>query len=160
MKADDIESRVAPWDNYSASLDYLWNPFLRGFTAFSEYLWSRWATKVADLPLYTRMPWSGDVEQCIRAWGMAIGQIVSQKGLVNLSCQNSSANPGAEVFITEEVATYGRQLGRILDVLAPLVKENKDTLFKKVNEKERKDFEDMADKIKAAVEVMNKARPK
>lgn len=142
-----LESDFTKWDKLLS----LW---LKEILIFPTQLWKWWAA----LPIYTKMPWSGDVTQAIRAWGLAMGQMVSQKGLLNLSFQNSSSNPGAEMYVTQDIASYGRQLGRILDVLQPFVLQNKDTLFNNVDQKELTDFLDMADSIKKAVKAMTSAK--
>jgi len=77
--------------------------------------WLEWTTKLLRT---NRMPLSGDVEQWIRTWGEAVGQV----GLLNVNVAGSG-NPGLERDITSTWG-YGRQLGRILDVLAPLVEKN------------------------------------
>jgi hypothetical protein len=63
-----------------------------------------------------RWPLSGDVTQWIKTWGEIVGQV----GLVNYNIAGSS-DPMAEKRIGSEYS-YGRQLGRILDVLVPVVK--------------------------------------
>jgi len=68
------------------------------------------------------LPWSGAVNQgfdFLNSWFRAIG---SQFGLVNIVVGNT-ADPETEKEILEDVGTYGRQLGRIGDVLRILVKE-------------------------------------
>jgi hypothetical protein len=63
-----------------------------------------------------RWPLSGDVTQWIKTWGEIVGQV----GLVNYNIAGST-DPMAEKRIGSEYS-YGRQLGRILDVLVPVVK--------------------------------------
>lgn len=75
------------------------------------------------------MPLSGDVLQWMRAWGEAVGQV----GLFNINFANS-ADPLLEREITGRYS-YGRQIGRVLDVLAPLVDDKRDLLNEKVGPK-------------------------
>lgn len=81
-------------------------------------------------------PFSGPVTQAfdfMNSWFRAVG---SQFGLVNITV-GSSADPEVEKEILEEVGTYGRQLGRVGDVLRVLV--------------ERADLEDLPEAQKKSV---------
>ncbi|MFI4941190.1 MAG: hypothetical protein ACHP7O_12725, partial [Burkholderiales bacterium] len=82
----------------------------------------------------------------IRTWGEAVAQI----GLFNVNIVNSG-NPEMERKISSKFS-YGRQLGRMLDVLAPLVEANRDQLLKTpgFNSKDLDDFEEMVKEIKLA----------
>lgn len=88
-------------------------------------------------------PLSGAVTQLIEVWAQTVAQI----GLFNINMANS-ANPGAERAILTEFS-YGRQLGRILDVLTPIVKAHGDPFGSKatLNKKYMEDYLDMAEKI-------------
>jgi len=101
-------------------------------------LWSAWNAWVGNLLAGNRMPLSGDVKQWIEAWGEVVGQV----GLFNVNFANS-ANPSAERAIVSKYS-YGRQLGRILDVLEPLVEANKSL----TDPKELKEFENMVKEIR------------
>jgi aminoglycoside phosphotransferase (APT) family kinase protein len=62
-----------------------------------------------------RWPLSGDVSQWINpSWWM--GSFGQQLGFININ-ETSSADPGVERRIVEEVASYGRQLGWISEAL-------------------------------------------
>lgn len=74
-----------------------------------------WVDWMAGLLNHNKLPLSGDVSQWISAWGEAVGQI----GVFNINTVNS-ANPRLERDIGINYS-YGRQLGRILDVLTPMV---------------------------------------
>jgi hypothetical protein len=65
-----------------------------------------------------REPLSGDVTQAIRA---AAVEHLGQMGLINLSI-GRSADPELEQRIVAEVASYGRQLGWVLEALDALVR--------------------------------------
>ncbi|HEX6362050.1 MAG TPA: hypothetical protein VFZ93_03785 [Albitalea sp.] len=108
-----------------------------------------WATSMQRLVLENRLPLSGDVNQVIRACGEAFAQV----GLFNFNIAGAK-DPALEKEIGAEYS-YGRQLGRIMDVLAPLVHERR-ALFQADPErsKELDDFEAMA----AHIERMKKAR--
>jgi hypothetical protein len=88
-----------------------------------------------------KMPLSGDVTQWIRAWGEAVGQV----GLVNVN-YTGSRDPQAEQRITGRYS-YGSQLGRMMEVLAPYVKEHQAAFSGKSNGKAVEDFLAMADEI-------------
>jgi hypothetical protein len=64
---------------------------------------------------------SGDVIQAINPWNWIFRPRMSQFGLINVSLGNSR-NLQIEQEILSEVGTYGRQLGRVGDVLRILVK--------------------------------------
>ena len=68
-----------------------------------------------------RLPLSGDVTQAINPWNWMLNSVGSQFGLVNINL-GKSADPPLEAQILEEVGSYGRQLGRIGDVLGVLLK--------------------------------------
>jgi len=66
-----------------------------------------------------KLPLSGNVTQTINPWTMVFSP-TTQVGEVNINLGNSS-NPAAEEQILTDVATYGKQLGRIGDVLLILL---------------------------------------
>lgn len=67
-----------------------------------------------------RMPLSGNVTQSILPWTWMFNPIGSQIGLVNIDLGESSA-PAVEEEVLEDVASYGKQLGRIEDALLVLL---------------------------------------
>ena len=67
-----------------------------------------------------RMPLSGDVSQVINPWNWALNAAGSQFGLININLGHS-ADPTLEAEILDEVGSYGRQIGRLGDVLAILL---------------------------------------
>lgn len=71
-----------------------------------------------------RLPLSGDVNQAINPWQWFIKSVGGQFGLVNINLGRSS-DPELEGQILEEVGSYGKQLGRMGDVLAILLKNAK-----------------------------------
>jgi hypothetical protein len=107
--------------------------------------------------LDARQPLSGDVTQWIRAWGEAVGQV----GLFNFNVAGSR-DPQAERRIGSQYS-YGRQLGRMTELLEPYVREHEVEFRAASGEKAVKDFLTMASDIKklkqASVEdIVDKVR--
>ena len=71
-----------------------------------------------------QLPLSGDVKQAINPWTWTFGSASSQVGLVNINLGRSS-NPELEQEVLDEVGSYGKQLGRIGDALAVLIRHVK-----------------------------------
>jgi hypothetical protein len=71
-----------------------------------------------------RLPLSGDVNQAINPWQWFIKSVGGQFGLVNINLGRSS-DPELEGQILDEVGSYGKQLGRVGDVLGILLKNAK-----------------------------------
>jgi len=90
----------------------------------------------------SRAPLSGDVTQWIRAWGEAVGQV----GLFNLNIAGSS-DPQAERRIGSQYS-YGRQLGRLTEVLEPFVHAHEGEFREKAGDKAVDDFLKMVADIK------------
>lgn len=68
-----------------------------------------------------KLPLSGDVSQMINPWTAWFSAFGSQIGLININLGQSSA-PEVEREILDEVGSYGKQLGRIGDALAVLLR--------------------------------------
>ena len=68
-----------------------------------------------------KLPLSGNVSQLISPWTAWFSAFGSQIGLVNVKLGQSSA-PEVEREILSEVGSYGKQLGRVGDVLTVLLK--------------------------------------
>ena len=68
-----------------------------------------------------RLPLSGDVMQSINPWKWYLSSVGGQFGLVNINV-GKSADPALEQLILDEVGSYGRQLGRLGEALAVLLK--------------------------------------
>lgn len=66
-----------------------------------------------------RLPLSGNVTQSINPWTWFFNPVGSQIGLVNIELGRSS-NPAVEEEVLTNVASYGKQLGRIEDALVVL----------------------------------------
>jgi hypothetical protein len=67
-----------------------------------------------------RLPLSGNVTQTINPWTWLFNPVGSQVGLVNIEL-GQSADPSVEEEVLTDVASYGRQLGRIEDALRVLL---------------------------------------
>lgn len=67
-----------------------------------------------------RLPLSGNVTQTINPWTWMFNPVGSQVGLVNIEL-GQSADPAVEEEVLTDVASYGRQLGRIQDALMVLL---------------------------------------
>lgn len=88
-----------------------------------------------------RWPLSGDVTQWIRTWGEIVGQV----GLVNYNITGSSG-PQTEQRIGRDYS-YGRQLGRIVEVLKPYLEKHKGDFESEQEQDALNDFLAMAEKI-------------
>jgi hypothetical protein len=73
------------------------------------------------MPMF-KLPLSGDVAQTINPWTAVFSPTIGHWGLVNITIGQSSA-PDVEADILTDVAGYGKQLGRIGDVLQVLLKQ-------------------------------------
>ena len=67
-----------------------------------------------------KLPLSGDVTQTINPWTIFFNPTGGQVGLFNINLGTSS-NPLVEEQVLSDVASYGKQLGRIEDVLTVLL---------------------------------------
>ena len=71
------------------------------------------------MPVF-RLPLSGNVTQSILPWNWIFNPTGGQFGLVNISLGQSS-NPAVEEEVLSDVASYGKQLGRVEDALLLLI---------------------------------------
>lgn len=71
------------------------------------------------MPLF-KLPLSGDVVQTINPWTVLFNPTGGQYGLININLGQSS-EPKVEEEVLSDVGTYGKQLGRIGDVLIVLL---------------------------------------
>jgi hypothetical protein len=71
------------------------------------------------MPVF-RLPLSGNVTQTINPWNWIFSPSGGQFGLVNIELGQSS-DPAVEEDVLSDVASYGKQLGRIEDALLLLV---------------------------------------
>ena len=71
------------------------------------------------MPVF-RLPLSGNVTQSILPWTWNFNSVGGQIGLVNIDLGQSS-EPKIEAEVMTDVASYGKQLGRIEDALVALL---------------------------------------
>jgi hypothetical protein len=76
------------------------------------------------MPVF-KLPLSGDVTQSISPFTAFMSPIGSQFGLINITLGQSSA-PEVEGDVLSDVATYGKQLGKIGDALIVLLEHMPD----------------------------------
>ncbi len=108
------------------------------------------------MPVF-RLPLSGNVTQSINPWNWIFNPAGGQFGLVNIALGQSS-NPPVEEEVLTDIASYGKQLGRIEDALLLLV-SRVEQAGGALSEDEKKAFgalKDMAGQI-AAVKVKHGA---
>ncbi|MFP4003168.1 MAG: hypothetical protein ACLFV8_05270 [Alphaproteobacteria bacterium] len=91
-------------------------------------------------------PLPGAVTQAVNPWEVWMRTLSAQMGFLNIR-NLSAGDPALEREIVEDVASYGRQLGRMTDVLIALLDH---TDLKHVTERERAEiaaFREMAAEI-------------
>jgi hypothetical protein len=98
----------------------------------------------------TSMPLSGNVTQSINPWtwwNTAVNQLGGQFGIININTM-ASGDPTLEREIVHNVASYGRQLGRVIEVLTVLI-DHKGALSDLSTEHQKTiaDFQKMAEQI-------------
>jgi hypothetical protein len=92
-------------------------------------------------------PFSGDLTQAINPWTWWL-RMMSQIGFININMTESS-DPAMERQIVENVAGYGKQLGRIVEVLNALFAHTVTAEWSDVQKKALDDFLDLAKDIAA-----------
>jgi hypothetical protein len=95
----------------------------------------------------TRLPLSGDVSQVINPWSW-MNNSMGQFGYININ-QTVSSNRELEREIVTRVAGYGKQLGRITDVIDVLLSKLPRTGLDAADRKAIEDYRDMTDGIAA-----------
>ena len=80
---------------------------------------ARYVRGAGTMPVF-RLPLSGNVAQTINPWTWFFNPVGSQVGLVNIELGQSS-NPAVEEEVLTDVASYGKQLGRIEEALVVLL---------------------------------------
>jgi hypothetical protein len=90
-------------------------------------------------------PLSGDVSQWMRTWIQSTG--AGQFGLINIFVQKT-LKPDVEATVVTEVASYGRQLGKIADVLDVLSGQLDQTKLRPEQKEAIDDFKAMLEEIR------------
>lgn len=93
-----------------------------------------------------KAPLSGDVIQAINPWQWMWNATGGQYGLVNINL-GSSRDPQLEQQILDEVGSYGRQLGRIGDVVEILLRAVDPKKLSEADLKKVRDFQSQVDEI-------------
>lgn len=101
------------------------------------------------------MPLSGDVSQIINPWTVWIKSLNQQLGFININNINSGDSE-MELKIVQDVASYGRQLGWIMEVLDLLVSRSK---FNDLTEEERASLSQFSNLIKRIEAVKQDSNP-
>jgi hypothetical protein len=94
-----------------------------------------------------QFPFSGDVTQAINPWTWWL-RMMSQIGFININMTESS-DPGMERQIVENVAGYGKQLGRVMEVLDALLAHTATSGWSAEQKKTLGDFLELAKEIAA-----------
>ena len=100
-----------------------------------------------------RFPLSGSVTQAINPWELWIKTLSTQTGFINI--YNTTNNPELEKRITTEVAGYGKQLGKINDVLSILLESVDQQALPEEQRREVQSFQAMV----AGIERIKREQP-
>jgi hypothetical protein len=95
-----------------------------------------------------RFPFSGDVTQAINPWSWWLESTGQQVGFINIY-RTESGDPDQELEIVENVASYGKQLGRIVEALSVVFQHESFSDLGPEEELARRRFLEMADEIAA-----------
>lgn len=95
---------------------------------------------------HTNAPLSGDVTQAINPWTWFARIAGSQMGFINIH-QTTTGDADLEREIVENVAGYGRQLGRITEAMAVLVEQADTSELDAEARQALASFQDMAERI-------------
>lgn len=96
----------------------------------------------------TRQPLSGDVWQAINPWSWWLESTGQQVGFINIY-QTEAGDPEQEREIVENVASYGKQLGRIMDALTMVLRHESFSNLEPDEELAKRRFLEMAEEISA-----------
>jgi hypothetical protein len=96
----------------------------------------------------TRQPLSGDVWQAINPWSWWLESTGQQVGFINIY-QTEAGDPEQEREIVENVASYGKQLGRIIDALTVVLQHESFSGLEPDEELTKRRFLEMAEEISA-----------
>jgi hypothetical protein len=96
----------------------------------------------------TRHPLSGDVWQAINPWSWWLESTGQQVGFINIY-RTEAGDPEQELEIVENVANYGKQLGRIVEALSVVLRHGSFSRLEPDEELAKRRFLEMADEISA-----------
>lgn len=94
-----------------------------------------------------KLPLSGDVVQAINPWQWTLNAAQGQWGLININLGRSAA-PEVEARILDEVGSYGRQIGRISDVVHMLAARLDRSTLSDAEREQLDDFEQQMKQIR------------
>jgi len=94
-----------------------------------------------------KFPLSGDVTQAINPWTWWL-RMMNQIGFININMTKSS-DPQMERRIIENVAGYGKQLGRIIEALDAMVDHTNSTEWPAEQKKALEEFSELAEEVAA-----------
>jgi hypothetical protein len=94
----------------------------------------------------TRQPLSGDVWQAINPWSWWLESTGQQVGFINIY-RTEAGDPEQELEIVENVASYGKQLGRIVEALSVVLRHGSFSRLEPDEELAKRRFLEMADEI-------------
>jgi acyl carrier protein phosphodiesterase len=94
-----------------------------------------------------KFPLSGDVTQAINPWTWWL-RMMSQIGFININMTKSS-DPQMERQIIENVAGYGKQLGRIIEALDAMIDHTNSTGWSAEQKKALQEFTEIAREVAA-----------
>jgi hypothetical protein len=103
-----------------------------------------------------RLPLSGNVTQSINPWTMLFNPVGSQVGLVNIELGNSS-QPEVEEEVLSDVASYGKQIGRVEDALIVLLDHFRPE--RPLTDQEQRAIDDLRSLVSHVQQVKQRHRP-
>ena len=95
----------------------------------------------------TREPFSGDVTQTINPWTWWIRSF-GQFGFININ-ETNSGDPAVEQQITQQVASYGRQLGWISEALETVLRHTDGKKWPKADQAKLDQFKQLVAQVDA-----------
>ena len=104
------------------------------------------------MPVF-KLPLSGNVTQSINPWTAFFSPIGSQFCLVNINLGHSS-DPNVEADVLSDVGSYGKQLGKIGDVMTVLQKHFKPEV--PLTQEEREAIESLKEMLHKIADVKEK----
>ncbi|HEX4368198.1 MAG TPA: hypothetical protein VH023_15280 [Rhodopila sp.] len=104
-----------------------------------------------------KLPLSGDVTQAINPFTLFFNPVGSQVGLINVNLGTSS-EPAIENQVLSDVASYGKQLGRIGDALIVLLKHFQPVV--ELTKAEKDAIRDLKSMLNGIAEVKERHSPK
>ena len=96
----------------------------------------------------TRQPLSGDVWQAINPWSWWLESTGQQVGFINIY-RTEAGDPDQELEILENAASYGKQLGRIVEALSVVLRHESFSSLGPDEELAKRRFLEMAEEISA-----------